>query len=201
MSYAQDTFPTEYTPTVFDNYNCTMVLNDKINVSLGLWDTAGQDDFEQMRPLAYPGTHVFLICFSLASSISLSNVRHKWIKEVRSFSTDVPVVLCGTKLDLFEDEAFKKQLEDKGVDSCVDEEEVKKVAAEIGASACIKCSGKTQKNMSEVFRQCAIAGLVFQGVLKSPDNNNNNSGNNGKPNERGGTNGAGNNNGGCCIIC
>ncbi len=40
MSYAQDTFPTEYTPTVFDNYNCTMVLNDKINVSLGLWDTA-----------------------------------------------------------------------------------------------------------------------------------------------------------------
>ncbi len=69
-----DKFPEDYVPTVFDNYNCTMVYNDKITVSLGLWDTAGlyffwifsseicwtriligQDDYEQMRPLAYPG--------------------------------------------------------------------------------------------------------------------------------------------------
>jgi Ras-related C3 botulinum toxin substrate 1 len=38
MSYAQNKFPDEYTPTVFDNYNCTMMYKD-LTVVLGLWDT------------------------------------------------------------------------------------------------------------------------------------------------------------------
>jgi len=76
-----------------------MVYNKNIHVSLGLWDTAGQDDYEQMRPLAFPGTHVFLICFSLISKSSFENVDSHWIKEIKTFSKDVPFVLCGTKLD------------------------------------------------------------------------------------------------------
>lgn len=81
MSFAQDKFPSEYVPTVFDNYNCTM-LHDNFTVSLGLWDTAGQQDYETLRPLAYPGTHVFLVCFSLVSRPSFSNVPDVWLKEV-----------------------------------------------------------------------------------------------------------------------
>lgn len=39
---------------------------DGIQVSLGLWDTAGQEDYDRLRPLSYPQTDVFLICFSVA---------------------------------------------------------------------------------------------------------------------------------------
>lgn len=46
-------------------------------VSLGLWDTAGQEDYDRLRPLSYPQTDVFLICFSVASQASFDNVKYK----------------------------------------------------------------------------------------------------------------------------
>lgn len=43
-------------------------------ISLGLWDTAGQEDYDRLRPLSYPQTDVFLICFSVVSPPSFDNV-------------------------------------------------------------------------------------------------------------------------------
>lgn len=142
-----------------------MVYNKSINVQLGIWDTAGQDDYEQMRPLAYPGTHVFLICFSLVSRSSFDNVESHWIKEVRNFSKEVPFILCGTKMDQKEDPQFVKKMEEKD-ERPISKEEGEKMAKKLNAHAYVECSGKTQKGMTEVFRQCCEAGLIFQNIVK-----------------------------------
>ncbi len=64
FSYTQDKFPTEYVPTVFDNYAATVKVDGRM-VNLGLWDTAGQEEYNRLRPLAYPHCDVFLIIFSV----------------------------------------------------------------------------------------------------------------------------------------
>lgn len=118
MSFTSNTFPEEYVPTVyvlfsfffqnvsilfscfmfsFDNYTSNIVV-DNVKVSLGLWDTAGQEDYDRLRPLSYPQTDVFVLCFSVISPTSFTNITNKWMPEIRHHCPDTPVILCGKDL-------------------------------------------------------------------------------------------------------
>ena len=63
--YTNDTFDPNFYPACYDNYTSNVII-DGISVNLAMWDTIGQDDYDRLRPLAYPQTDVFLMCFSLA---------------------------------------------------------------------------------------------------------------------------------------
>ncbi|KAK4789676.1 hypothetical protein SAY86_016980 [Trapa natans] len=136
ISYTSNTFPTDYVPTVFDNFSANVVVNGS-TVNLGLWDTAGQEDYNRLRPLSYRGADVFILAFSLISKASYENVSKKWIPELKHYAPGVPIVLIGTKLVLVNDSMFSF----KG-------EELRKL---IGASSYIECSARTQQNIKGVF--------------------------------------------------
>ncbi|XP_060210877.1 rac-like GTP-binding protein RHO1 [Lycium barbarum] len=88
----------DYVPTVFDNFSATVVVNGA-TVNLGLWDTAGHEDYNRLRPLSYRGADVFILAFSLISKANYENVSKKWIPELKHYAPGVPIVLVGTKLD------------------------------------------------------------------------------------------------------
>jgi len=79
------------------------VIRCILQVELALWDTAGQEDYDRLRPLSYPDTHVILMCFSIDSPDSLENIPEKWTPEVRHFCPNVPIILVGNKKDLRND--------------------------------------------------------------------------------------------------
>ena len=68
-----------------------------LQVELALWDTAGQEDYDRLRPLSYPDTDVILMCFSIDSPDSLENIPEKWTPEVKHFCPNVPIILVGNK--------------------------------------------------------------------------------------------------------
>ena len=49
---------------MFETAITSMVIDEK-EIELTLWDTAGQESYDRLRPLSYSQTDVILICFSI----------------------------------------------------------------------------------------------------------------------------------------
>ena len=94
---------------VFDNYAVTVMIGGE-PYTLGLFDTAGQEDYDRLRPLSYPQTDVFLVCFSVVSPSSFENVKEKWVPEITHHCQKTPFLLVGTQIDLRDDAATVEKL-------------------------------------------------------------------------------------------
>ena len=157
ISYTTNAFPEEYVPTVFDNYSANVMVDGKA-INLGLWDTAGQEDYDRLRPLSYPSTDVFLVTYSIISPHSFDNVKSKWWPEIQHHAPGVPIVLVGTKSDLREDAGTISQLESQGL-SMVTEAAAEGMRQEIGAKKALVCSAMTQDGLKNVFDEAIRAAL------------------------------------------
>jgi len=76
VTYATNEFPEEYVPTVFDNRSIETTYEGK-SVLLQLWDTAGQEDYDRLRPLSYPGSDIILLCYSTVNQASYEAITEK----------------------------------------------------------------------------------------------------------------------------
>jgi len=158
ISYTTNAFPGEYIPTVFDNYSANVMVDGK-PINLGLWDTAGQEDYDRLRPLSYPQTDVFLVCFSVIAQSSFENVKTKWVPEIQHHAPNVPIVLVGTKSDLRKDDSMAKQLASRN-QAMVTVESGHRMAKEIGAVSFLECSALTQEGLKQVFDDAIRAAMA-----------------------------------------
>ncbi|PKK61120.1 Cell division control protein 42 [Rhizophagus irregularis] len=157
ISYTTNKFPSEYVPTVFDNYAVTIMIGDE-PYTLGLFDMAGQEDYDRLRPLSYAQTDVFLVCFSVVSPASFENIKEKWIPEVQHHCPGVPHLIVGTQIDLRDDPAVVEKLSRQKMKP-VSVEEGERLAREIGAVKYVECSALTQKGLKNVFDEAIVAAL------------------------------------------
>jgi len=144
LTFTTGRFPEEYIPTVVDNFRENIKVDGKI-WSLGLWDTAGQEEYKEIRSLSYNGTDVFIICFSIDSRASFDNIKDKWALEVAHFANNAPIILVGNKVDLRDDPAIA------GKKSLISKDEGEKLARDIGAVKYLECSARNKVGLTDVF--------------------------------------------------
>ena len=127
-------------------------------IQLGLFDTAGQEGFDRLRVLAYPGTDVFVVCFSVANPTSFTNVSEVWVPEIRhNVGEDAKIVLVGTKTDLRECSQTRKRLKALN-QSPISAEQGHDLCKKLRLLTYLECSAFTQKGLKNVFELCAQEG-------------------------------------------
>ncbi|KAK3387560.1 P-loop containing nucleoside triphosphate hydrolase protein [Podospora didyma] len=155
ISYSQGYFPEKYVPTVFENY-ITYPTHSPTGktVELALWDTAGQEEYDRLRPLSYPETDLIFVCFAIDCPNSLENVMDKWYPEVLHFCPYTPLVLVGLKSDLRYKKTCIDMLKTQGL-TPVTQEQGKAVAQKMNAQY-MECSSKEMRGVEEIFEMAIL---------------------------------------------
>jgi small GTP-binding protein len=138
ISYTTNRFPEDYVPTVFDNYTADIIVDNKPHI-LNLYDTAGQEDYDRLRPLSYPQTDLFIVTFAVTHPSSFENIRTKWIPELHHYAPGVPFILVGTKTDMRNDPLHISKVHGE------------RLCMELKGQAYLECSAKTQEGLKAVF--------------------------------------------------
>ncbi|KAJ5433287.1 GTP-binding protein rhoC [Penicillium daleae] len=174
ISYSQGYFPEKYVPTVFENYitQTTHRASGK-TVELALWDTAGQEEYDRLRPLSYPETDLLFVCFAIDCPASLENVVDKWYPEVLHFCPTTPIILVGLKSDLRNKRTCIELLKTQGL-TPITPEQGQGVAQRMGATY-VECSSKEMRGVDEVFAKAVdtVIAIEEEGYITQPTNNRN----------------------------
>ncbi|KAK5878947.1 hypothetical protein CesoFtcFv8_024305 [Champsocephalus esox] len=165
MVYAKGDFPEKYAPSVFEKYVTTICLGGK-EIKLNLYDTAGQDDYDRLRPLSYQEADLILVCFDVTNPTSFENVLIKWHPEVKHFCRDTPVILIGCKTDLRKDKECSRKL--KAMNQVpVTYTEGEETRQQMNAELYLECSAKHQENVEDIFREATKRTLAFNRKQKN----------------------------------
>ena len=78
-----------------DNKKMDPKVIDGQPVTMEVWDTAGQEEYDRLRPLMFPDTDAFLICYNVADRNTFDLVPTKWAKDVKKYSSKSNIILVG----------------------------------------------------------------------------------------------------------
>ena len=126
-----------------------------------LWETACQEGCDRLRPLGYPNTTVFLVCFSVADPHSFKNVQEKWVPEIKHHCPNVPFLLVGTQVDLRYDRAVLDKLA-KNKETPVSKESGEMLAKSLNAAKYMECSALTGEGVKNVFDEATMQFIEYE---------------------------------------
>lgn len=156
--YAYNEYDDTYIQTIFDNWETEVDVNGK-PVKLDLWDTAGQEEYDRIRPISYTNTNIFLLSFSLVDPATLKNAEQVWLPEITAHAPRAQIILVGTKSDLRLHDPTVAALRAKGA-APVTTADGEAAATRFGAFAYVETSSKQNINVTEAFHAALRAFMI-----------------------------------------
>nr|XP_032823712.1 rho-related GTP-binding protein RhoF [Petromyzon marinus] len=163
--FTKGEFPLEYAATVYEQHQAVVTM-DGFSLALQVMDTAGQEDYDRLRPLCYNGASVVLLCYDVMCPTSFDNIVQKWNPEMRHFCPGVPSFLIGCKTDLRKDREKVRKLRSGGQEP-ITYKQGAALAKEVEARDYIECSAKDRDNVETIFKEAASAALQERAALRT----------------------------------
>ena len=154
-AFTTGALPSLYPTSVFDHFTANVMLDNAL-VSLNMWETKkhyqGQSERdERNRSLSYPGTDVFLLCYSTDSRSSLDQIKEQWYREISGHCPGIPFLLIGTKSDTQDELYIERLIENNQTLESVSFTEGQHLADTLGAHMHMVCSALNQEGIKEIF--------------------------------------------------
>ncbi|CAF1308324.1 unnamed protein product [Rotaria sordida] len=162
IAYQRNGLP-ECVPCVAEDQDIWFTYSNT-QIHLRVIDTAGEEDFHNLRPLTYPRTDVFILCFSLVHPLTFENIEEKWYPEIKHYCPNAVTVLVGTNLELRDDTGKVSNLE-KLQRKPISFQQGCSMQKRIQAQSYIECSAATMKNVKILFEE-----IVPAAIMKSQEN-------------------------------
>jgi len=159
VRYITKEFPRDYIPTTMD-ISIGSIPGVDGSLSLSLWDTAGREEFDRLRPLSYIYARVVLICFSVSNEPSFERVTRVFVPEIKHHIPDVPIILVGTKSDYRNNTEIAEQLKKRN-QKMVPKEKAEELAKHLKLHRYMECSALTQEGLNEVFAEAVRAASSY----------------------------------------
>ena len=162
-------FPSEPVPRIFMGFEEVMIGGERYELTI--CDSECQASHDRVRPLSYPQTDVFLVCFSVVNPASFEHVKEKWVPEIGRYCPKIRFILVGTQIDLREKEKeetskLNNDLAENKLVS-ISTEQGENLAKELKAVKYVECSAKSQKGVKNVFDDAILATLAFPRKTRS----------------------------------
>lgn len=124
--------------TVGASFSTRKEIINNYQLILDIWDTAGQERFHAVNQIFYKEAYICLLIYDITSQDSFESLKNYWHKTVKENAIDgIIFVVCGNKIDLFEDEK-------------VNQNEVKEYCKSIDAEHKL-ISAKANNGIDELF--------------------------------------------------
>ena len=135
--YLTGTFDASTSITIGVDFHIKKLLVEGKQITLQLWDFAGEKRFRMLLPTYMRGAKGGIFLYDITRYTSMKNLE-PWLEVVRSIDKNIPLIMVGSKLDLNE---FRS----------VETEFAMELATEFEFSAYAECSSKTGQFVEEVF--------------------------------------------------
>ncbi|KAJ6492209.1 cell division control protein 42 [Mycena sanguinolenta] len=153
-AYTENRFLTGYIPPTYGGHGMHVTVRDACYM-LGVFDNSGSPQHDRLRPLGYPQTDVFVICFSVGIPTSFANVKPRWIGDAEFYCPGIPRILVATQIDLrqpaFEVDGGANSTTEEPPRAMITTAEGEKLAREVKAAGFVECSALTREGVQDVF--------------------------------------------------
>ena len=147
--FIKDEFDTKINSTLGAKYSKkNMIINDK-NITLDIWDTAGQEKFHSMGRHFYANSHIIIIVYDITNKTSFEDIKTHWYNDILEYAEKYKVLgFVGNKYDLYDNQDIE-EIDDNTIKDFIDAISWENDNPIIN----MKVSAKTGVNVSRLFQK------------------------------------------------